>query len=214
VDLEDVYRSVSAGLLKLNQGSTQNEQQIAALAAVVNQLVEVLIAKGVLATGHRRVFEKAAAHGVGSSKPKVRLRVVEDKYRVPSADIDCAERFPLCHARCCAFSFELSKQDLEEGTVRWEIEEPYVIRHEPDGFCSHLDRQTLFCTIHAQRPATCRGYDCRGDQRVWLDFEARIPAPMPMGLLPIRRPLTATPSPALTSASAVPDALPKSSVRE
>ena len=182
-----MYRSVSAALLKLNQGSTKNEQNIAALGAVLNQLVEVLIAKGVLATGHRRVLEKTAAHGAGLSKPRVRLRVVDDKYRVTSADVDCAARFHLCHARCCAFSFELSQQDLEEGKVRWELEEPYVIRHEPDGFCSHLDRQTLFCTIHAQRPATCRGYDCRGDQRVWLDFEARIPAPMPMGLLPIRQ---------------------------
>ncbi len=187
MDLEDVYRSVSGALLKLNQNTSRNEQQIAALTAVLNQLVEVLIAKGVLATGHRRVFEKTATHGLGSSRPRVRLRVIGDKYQVSNADVDCAARFHLCHARCCAFSFELSAQDLEEGKVRWELEDPYVIRHEPDGFCSHLDRQTLFCTVHTHRPATCRGYDCRGDQRVWLDFEARIPAPMPMGLVPIQQ---------------------------
>jgi hypothetical protein len=23
----------------------------------------------------------------------------------------------------------------------------------------------------------CRGYDCREDRRIWLDFEKRIPAP-------------------------------------
>jgi hypothetical protein len=25
----------------------------------------------------------------------------------------------------------------------------------------------------------CRKYDCRHDQRIWIDFEARIPAPLP-----------------------------------
>jgi hypothetical protein len=31
--------------------------------------------------------------------------------------------------------------------------------------------------VYAQRPGACRAYDCRHDPRVWIDFEARIPAP-------------------------------------
>jgi Fe-S-cluster containining protein len=33
------------------------------------------------------------------------------------------------------------------------------------------------CTIYERRPGACRAYDCRRDARVWIDFEARIPAP-------------------------------------
>jgi Fe-S-cluster containining protein len=33
------------------------------------------------------------------------------------------------------------------------------------------------CTIYERRPGACRAYDCRNDRRVWLDFEARVPAP-------------------------------------
>jgi hypothetical protein len=33
------------------------------------------------------------------------------------------------------------------------------------------------CTVYAQRPGACRAYDCRHDPRVWIDFDARIPAP-------------------------------------
>ena len=107
----------------------------------------------------------------------MRLRQYIDKYQIEGADIDCAARIHLCQARCCSFTFPLSPQDLDEGGVRWDVEDPYMIRHDEDGYCSHLDRGTLGCTIHQRRPATCRQYDCRQDPRVWVDFEARVPAP-------------------------------------
>jgi hypothetical protein len=28
--------------------------------------------------------------------------------------------------------------------------------------------------VWQQRPIPCRGYDCRKDERIWLDFEKRI----------------------------------------
>ncbi len=33
------------------------------------------------------------------------------------------------------------------------------------------------CRIYAHRPVPCRGFDCRGDKRIWLDFENKIPNP-------------------------------------
>ena len=39
------------------------------------------------------------------------------------------------------------------------------------------DRCTRGCTIYRQRPVPCRGYDCREDARIWLDFEKCIPNP-------------------------------------
>ena len=32
--------------------------------------------------------------------------------------------------------------------------------------------------MHAFRPRVCRSYDCRSDERIWLDYEKRIPAPI------------------------------------
>lgn len=51
------------------------------------------------------------------------------------------------------------------------------MRQGDDGYCVHCDPATRGCAIHARRPHVCRQYDCRGDRRVWLDFERAIPAP-------------------------------------
>lgn len=48
---------------------------------------------------------------------------------------------------------------------------------EQDGYCTHMERGTCRCTIHAHRPIPCRGYDCRKDQRIWLDFDNMVTNP-------------------------------------
>jgi Fe-S-cluster containining protein len=50
-----------------------------------------------------------------------------------------------------------------------------VIDQGGDGYCSHMDRDTCGCTIYANRPVPCRGFDCRKDERIWLDFEGKVP---------------------------------------
>jgi Fe-S-cluster containining protein len=99
-----------------------------------------------------------------------------DKYGVEATAPPCAELLPICRARCCRMQFALSTQDLDEGIVRWDHAHPYRIRQRADGYCVHTDA-ALGCTIHAQRPAPCRAYDCRDDPRVWIDYAQRIPAP-------------------------------------
>jgi Fe-S-cluster containining protein len=101
---------------------------------------------------------------------------------MPNSGVDCTALMPLCNARCCSLTFSLTTQDLDEGRVLWEATTPYVIRHEADGYCSHVDRNSGGCGVYEQRPATCRGYDCRSDSRIWLDFDKRILAPLPSGL--------------------------------
>jgi Fe-S-cluster containining protein len=113
------------------------------------------------------------------SQPRVRLAVLGDKYTdEETAEIDCAARIHLCQARCCSFHFYLTKQDLDEGVARWDYGNPYWIKHGEDGYCTHCDPDSRACAIHAHRPHVCRKYDCRNDKRIWIDFEARIPAPM------------------------------------
>jgi hypothetical protein len=84
----------------------------------------------------------------------------------------------VCKARCCTLAFALSSADLDEGVIRWDYGQPYQIRQRAsDGYCVHNDPDSHGCTVHAQRPAVCRRYDCRDDPRIWADYERRILAP-------------------------------------
>ena len=54
-----------------------------------------------------------------------------------------------------------------------------------EGHCAALSIEIdgrFVCTIYERRPGLCRTYDCRGDTRIWLDFERRIPNPSLAGL--------------------------------
>lgn len=72
--------------------------------------------------------------------------------------------------------FALSRQDVDEGVIKWEFGRPYMIAHGEDGYCVHLDRDTYKCTVHECRPVPCRGFDCRDNQKwpVWSDFEKKV----------------------------------------
>lgn len=101
---------------------------------------------------------------------------VRDKYAVESPPIDCSSRLHACKAACCRLSFHLSRQDLEENRVRWDLGRPFHIARRPDGYCTHADPRDGHCRVHAHRPVVCREYDCRKDDRIWKDFEARVPS--------------------------------------
>lgn len=143
-------------------------------------LLDALILRGQVPDSFRRLAKKIQAdRGV-----KLRLSMVDDKYGVESPDIDCASRIPLCGARCCSFDVALSKQDLLEKKLPFVIERPYELPRDPvTKKCACMDDAGA-CTAYEYRPATCRTYDCREDRRVWIDYEARIPAPLPESIRP------------------------------
>jgi len=129
-------------------------------------------------------FKKLARKIQADRGTKVRLSMVDDKYNVESPDIDCAARLPLCGARCCSFDVMLSRQDLLERKLPFVIDQPYLLPRDPvTKRCACMDDSGA-CVAYEHRPATCRTYDCRDDRRVWLDYEARIPAPMPEAIRP------------------------------
>jgi Fe-S-cluster containining protein len=110
--------------------------------------------------------------------PRVMLASTPDKYAPQqTVTIDCASRILLCKAKCCTFNFYLTDQDLDEGMARWDYGRPYWIQKRPDEYCVHCDPSTRRCQIHQLRPYVCRSYDCREDERIWVDFERRIPNP-------------------------------------
>lgn len=147
-------------------------------------LTEVLIQRGVLSL-HELDERKAALAPQMSAHMREKwigarmLAAEDDKYDAKhTVHIDCAARVHLCKAACCRFGFHLSRQDVEEAVVKWDVGRPYHIRQDPQtGYCVHHDGASRACRVHAQRPLTCRVYDCRNDARVWTDFERRIPNP-------------------------------------
>jgi Fe-S-cluster containining protein len=121
-----------------------------------------------------RLVEKFRQEGIGAAYQDPE----HDKYTFEgSVEIDCASRLHLCKASCCRLRFALSHQDVAEGVVQWDFGHPYFIAQGEDGYCRHLDRGCMGCSIHEQRPVPCRGYDCRKDQRIWSDFEQRVISP-------------------------------------
>jgi hypothetical protein len=178
MEREEIYRALATVLQRATDAEERSSGAAAGLLATVDLLVEILAGQGVLNEGHQRLLAKVRERA-RPERPRIRLRTLVDKYEQSVSPIDCDKRVHLCHARCCSFTVELSRQDLEEGGLLWNIEEPYLLRREADGYCSHLDRGTRGCGAYQNRPAACRTYDCRTDQRIWIDFEKMIPAPMP-----------------------------------
>lgn len=85
--------------------------------------------------------------------------------------VNCAERMPVCQAICCQLNFALTAKEIESGKLKWELGTPYYIRHEKNGFCSHLDTDKRCCSVYEDRPGICKKYSCAKDTRIWKDFD-------------------------------------------
>ena len=142
------------------------------VAARLEWLIDLLILRDQLPASFRRLADKVKGQG---DRSVVRLASFRDKYAIASPEIDCAARIPLCGARCCSFEVTLSAQDVAERSVPFDLHRPYALPRD-QGRCVCMNADGA-CTIYDQRPGACRAYDCRHDRRVWIDFEARIPAP-------------------------------------
>ena len=138
-----------------------------------------------------RAAELVRAIAVADTDAPGRLHLGDavDKYEIVADDgPPCLELLPICAARCCTLTFALSSQDLDEGVVRWDHGQPYLIRQDADGRCVH--QRDHACTCYAQRPAPCRAFDCRSDPRIWRDYAQRELAPpivTPPGAAPTER---------------------------
>jgi hypothetical protein len=174
---------VAGGLLYCHSRLNSNTSKLLESSSFLYALVELLTEKGLLQLDELeerkrevavRLLDSFLDRGMG-----VAMQADErDKYTFDeTVEIDCENRVDLCKAACCRMSFALSQQDVEEGVIKWDLGRPYLIAQDSEGYCSHLDRESSCCRVRAQRPLPCRGYDCRQDNRVWLDFEKRIVNP-------------------------------------
>lgn len=173
LDLRDMVLALAARVVALTDELTRR-LDVAADAPSPPPTVEAAVDAAVPAT--LAAIEAADA----KAAPHVALDLGGSKYHAASPAIPCDELIPLCGGRCCTFSFSLSTEDLDEGVIRWDYGQPYLIRQRAsDGFCVHNAPDTHGCTVHTHRPRVCRAYDCREDKRVWIDYATRVPAPMP-----------------------------------
>ena len=179
----DLRRAVAEGLLYTHSRLNADTKKTLETASFLYALIELLSEKGLIAVEEldarkevvaRRLLQRFRGDGGG-----VMLQDPEyDKYTFDQeVEIDCASRIELCRAACCRLPFALSKQDIREGIVHWDLGQPYLIAHDGNGTCGHLDPTTQVCTIWQHRPVPCRAFDCRQDERIWLDFENRIANP-------------------------------------
>lgn len=174
---------VADGLLYAHSRENSNTAKLLEVSSFAYAAIELLAERGLIDIEDLdrkkkeiagRLVEKFRQEGIGAAYQDPE----HDKYTFEgSVEIDCPSRLHLCKAACCRLRFALSHQDVEEGIVQWEFGHPYFIAQGEDGYCRHLDRESMGCSIHKNRPVPCRGYDCRQDKRIWSDFEGRIVSP-------------------------------------
>jgi hypothetical protein len=178
---DKLRRQVAEGLLYAHARLSENTKATVEAASFLYALVELLSEKGIIEIEQldERMREVAVRLAKKNSEKGVGVLIQEepeyDKYNFEGeAQIDCENRIHLCRAACCRLPFALSKQDIREGVIHWDLGQPYIIAQEKDGYCTHLERASCRCKVREQRPVPCRAYDCRKEKRIWLDFDNRV----------------------------------------
>lgn len=159
------YRQLDTNALKVYEAS-----------AHLYSLIELLVAKGIIGIEELDKRKKAVEKRLRDSFTEAGIgvkvqRADADKYD-PQVEtkIDCEKRIHICRGACCALTYPLALQDIQEG-IRWSLGNPFLNARGDDSYCVHWDKKTSRCSIYKQRPLVCRQYDCRNDSRIWLDFE-------------------------------------------
>lgn len=180
--LSRIHSDISSGLLYTHARINTNTTKTLEAASFLYALIEILNEKGLLSIEEldgrkRQIAKKLVEKFVESGMGLMYQDPEYDKYTFDhEADVDCVSRLSVCRAICCKFPFALSKQDVDEGIIRWEFGRPYLIAHGDDGYCIHLDRENYKCKVRENRPVPCRGFDCRNNEKwkVWQDYEGNI----------------------------------------
>jgi hypothetical protein len=176
---DQLRRETARGLRYCHQRLNLNTGKMLENSSFLFALIELLTEKGLLTVEELDERKKAIAERLAEQFRKSGLGLLYqdpeyDKYTFEHiAHVDCDNRLHSCNALCCKFPFALSQQDIEEGILHWDFGRPYMIAHNEDGYCVHLDRSNYECTVRDRRPVPCRGFDCRDNQKwpVWLDAD-------------------------------------------
>ncbi len=178
-DLARLDRQIERGSLFTHTIVSQNADRIHEAESFLYGLTDVLIEKGMLTQDEvlqaaRKVRQEMEDKGQ-TIGPGIALRIERDGTRQDEfVPVNCSERLHICKAVCCRLHFALTAEEVESGRIKWDLGEPYYIRHESTGCCHHLDPSTRGCSVYQNRPGVCRHYSCAQDERIWKDFEKMI----------------------------------------
>jgi len=180
--ISKILNELSSGFLYTHNRINANTRKTMEAASFLYALIELLEEKGIISIKEldnrkakvaERLVKKFIESGIGLMYQDPEY----DKYNFEhEANIDCESRLSICKAMCCRFPFALSRQDVEEGIVRWDFGKPYLVARDDDGYCIHLDRETYKCKIYENRPVPCRGFNCKDNEKwkVWLDYDKKL----------------------------------------
>lgn len=180
-----ISNDLSYALLYTHTRINDNTKKTLEAASFLYALIELLEEKGIISIEElderkkqvaERLLQKFTESGIGLMYQEPEY----DKYAFEhEACVDCQGRIQICKAICCKLPFALSSQDVDEGIIRWEFGRPYLIGHNSDGYCVHLDKNTYHCAVHQHRPVPCRGFDCKDNEKwkIWLYYENKIVNP-------------------------------------
>ena len=178
--LHTEFQQIIGGFLFTHHRMNFNTSKALEVASFLYALIDMLKDKGLISIEElderkkvvaERLVKKFEQKGIGA----VLFKSPHDKYAYEEeVQIECDSRLHLCEAACCRFAFPLSQQDIEQRIINWDLEYPYMNARDEEGYCKHLDKKICRCTVWKHRPIPCRAFDCRKDQRIWLDFDRKI----------------------------------------
>ena len=172
--------AVQRGLIYTHNRINKNTAEVHRANAAVQALVEILLEKGILDDPSWSVLLAQKSKNLKTRYVKQGMAVAMQEFKTSkyefksTAQVDCENRIHLCKAVCCKLPLALSKEDIQEGAIKWELSHPYMIARNGDDYCVHHDPITFFCAVYDKRPIPCRGFDCRKEKRIWLDFPNRL----------------------------------------
>ena len=167
--LEEMREEVVEGLRYVHYQLGANTGKALEVSSFLYALIELLIVRGIITEKELNERKIAVADRLVKKFQEMGMGAVfqekeQDKYGFDDVQIGCESRRHLCKAACCKLSFALSRQDIEEGTVKWDLGHPYMIAKVENGSCVHLEKATYRCKIWKNRPVPCRAFDCRNDR--------------------------------------------------
>jgi hypothetical protein len=176
-DRTQVPQEILKALIYTHNRSNANTSEVHLACSSLQAVIEMLLERGLIDREELSKRQHAAAETLRRQYMQRGMGVAVQEFGVSKyqfsagAKVDCQNRIHLCHAACCKLPLALSKEDIQEGKIVWELDQPYMLAHDEDGYCTHMDRGEHTCGVYEHRPIPCRGYDCSQDPRIWLDFE-------------------------------------------
>jgi Fe-S-cluster containining protein len=174
-DENSLERQIVRGNLFTHSSIGRQAERINEIESFLYGFIDLMMKKGLLQKEEltiaaeevrKEMYEKGELSHAG-----IGIRIDKSDETPDLVPVNCSERIHICKAICCKLNFALSVEEIESGKVKWDLGQPYFIRHENHGYCSHLDLVNKNCSVYNHRPAVCKKYSCANDQRIWKDFE-------------------------------------------